>query len=361
MNHSTKCVLTINLSTIKNNYHLLQKFCQKSEVGASVKANCYGLGMEKIAPILEGTGCKNFFVANKYEGISLRNVLKNKNSNIYILNGYFSDDKKDFIEHNLIPVINSKYQFDSFGKCAEELNQQLKCVVHINTGMNRLGMSTEEASQLHNKKLDIICVMSHLSSSEDNKSKSNEEQLIKFQTLSKNFPNSKKSLANSGGIFLGKDYHFDITRPGAALYGINPAPYLSDTGIRNPITLMAPIIQISKVLEGDYIGYNRTYQADKNLLIATLPIGYADGYLRALSNKGIVFINNREAPVVGRVSMDLITVDVTNIPAEDLFLGQQAEIIGPNITPDKIAELANTNTYEILTAIGNRYKIIYCE
>ncbi len=362
---TSKCTLTINLDIIKNNYQALQKICMTTEVGAAVKANCYGLGMEQIAPVLASSSCRHFFVANKDEGVFLREVLNQQAvsfdvANIYVLSGYFIADKDDFIKCNLIPVINSLKQLELWSDLAHQLNKKLSCFLHVDTGMNRLGMLESEVSSVSEyDNIDVLCVMSHLASSEELDNKSNVQQLMKFQKLSALFPYAKKSFANSSGIFLGSKYHFDITRPGAALYGLNPTPYMSETVVKNPVSLIAPIVQIKELDVGQYVGYNGTYQVREVQLVATLPLGYADGYLRSLSNKGIVFINDKPAPIIGRISMDLITVDVSKIPVEELFLGQRVEIIGKNMSLDKIANLAGTSGYEILTMLGNRYNRVY--
>ncbi len=357
---SVRCKFTIDLTIIRNNYLTLQKICPTSEVGASVKANCYGLGIEKIAPILEDAGCKNFFVADRDEGVKLRNILQKIQSNIYVLNGYFPNDEDIFIKYNMVPTLNSKEQLNSWQNYAHKKGQKLKAVIHFNTGLNRLGVNEDELDNFYNTGLDIILVMSHLSCAEDLQSPANNEQLSKFIKLVANFPHSKRSLANSSAIFLGKEYHFDIVRPGAAIYGINPTPYLENCPIKNPLKLTAPIISIKQLNKGDYVGYNRTYMAKKDMKIATLPFGYADGYPRVLSNKGAVFINNNKAEIIGRISMDLVNIDVSNIPENDLFLGQEVEIISNQITPDDIAKLTDTNAYEILTMFdGARHKINY--
>lgn len=361
---SSKCVLNINLNVIKNNYQELQKKFTGSEVAASVKSDCYGLGAEKIVPVLKTAGCRHFFVASKDEGVKLRRILSNhQDANIYVLNGYFTGDKEDFIRDGFIPVINCLEQLELWQDLAHVLNKKLPCFLHINTGMNRYSMPEYEIEILikdfYLDKVDILCVMSHLSSSEDPEDSSNIKQLEKFKSLAELFPNAKKSLVNSSGIFLSPEYHFDIARPGGALYGINPVPYLQNSIINNPLFLTAPIIQLNYIKAGEYIGYNRTYQADENRFIATIPLGYGDGYSRSLSNKGVVYINNRPAKVVGRVSMDLTNIDVTDIPEEDLFLGQKVEVIGPNISLDKIANLAGTNGYEFLTMLGDRYEKVY--
>ena len=363
---TSKCTLTIDLDVIRDNYQALQKICTTAEVGAAVKANCYGLGVKNIAPMLANSGCKHFFVANKDEGVFLREVLDQRalNSeilNIYVLNGYFTADKDDFIKSNLTPVLNTLQQLELWQDLARQLNKKLSCFLHIDTGMNRLGIPEREIRELSKyiDNIEVLCVISHLSSSEEFDNESNVVQLMKFQKLAALFPHAKKSLANSSGIFLGSKFHFDIARPGVAIYGVNPAPYMAESVIKNPVTLTAPIVQIKELDEGQYVGYNGTYQASQRHLVATLPLGYADGYLRSLSNKGIVFINDKPAPVIGRVSMDLVTIDVSKIPIEELILGREVEIIGKNMSIDQMANLAGTNGYEILTMLGSRYNRVY--
>lgn len=354
-----KCTLTIDLNIIKNNYRVLQKICPLSDLGAAVKANCYGLGVEKIAPVLEDLGCRHFFVATKDEALQLRTILTQKKSNIYILNGDYTYETEDFFKNNFIPVLNSLPQARAWETITHKRGKKVPCAIHLNTGMNRLGVHAVEVPELQKYDLNIALVMSHLSSAEEQADPANAEQLALFENLSSHFPHAKKSFANSSGIFLGRKYCFDIMRPGGALYGINPAPYLNECAIKNPITLNAPIIQINSASGGEYVGYNRTHRLAPGAVVATLPLGYADGYTRALSNKGVMYLNGIEVKVIGRVSMDFVTIDVTDIPERDLFLGQSVEVIGPNATLDKIANLAGTNAYEILTMLGKRYNKVY--
>lgn len=359
---SARATLEINLKVIQDNYYNLQNICKPANVGAAVKANCYGLGVQMIAPVLLNSGCRNFFVASLEEGVSLRDLL-GKNANIYVLNGFFKADASWFKEYKLIPVLNNLEQASLWLNFITELNQNLPCVLHFDTGMNRLGFPEKEMYQLlaqaYLERMNIAYVMSHLSSSEEIDNQANKEQLEKFNSLARLFPNSKKSFANSGGIFLGKDYHFDLVRPGIALYGANPSPHSAQHVIKNPVKLTAPIIQLKSLKPGEYVGYNRTYKAGEETIVATVPVGYADGYFRSLSNKGIVYINDQAAQVIGRVSMDLITIDVTAIPHKQLYLGQNVELIGSNMGLDTIAELAQTHVYEVLTAFGNRYQRLY--
>lgn len=357
------CTLEVDLSKIRNNYKILDEICKTATVSAVVKANSYGLGADKIAPALSLEGCKDFFVTTINEAISLREVVKD--GNIFVLNGLFDNDVEQFQEYNLIPVINHLEQLSILKQLALKSQKKQPCILHINTGMNRLAMPMREADHLIDnlsllEGIDIKYVMSHLASSEEKENPYNKEQLDKFKGYLQYFPKTKASLANSSGVFLGNEYHFDLVRPGFALYGGNPTPNKPNP-MKNPVKLTAQIIQLQNLSHNNYIGYNSTFLSNRNSVIATLPFGYADGYSRNLSNKGEVFIDGHSAPVVGRVSMDLVTIDVTDIPANKIFLGAEVEIIGDNCTADKIASMSGTIGYEILTRLGNRYKRVYTE
>lgn len=356
------CILEIDLLKIQQNYQILTGICNNSDVAAVVKADAYGLGAIEIAQALQQKGCTDFFVAHIEEGIKLRNVLDNK-TNIYVLNGSFKDDTKNYYQFSLTPILNNLEQIEIWQQHCTHLNKRIPCVIHINTGMNRMGIDILESSQLDQilhlvKQLDIKFIMSHLAASEDYNNIYNTIQLEKFKKSASFFPDIKASFANSSGIFLGNPYHFDIVRPGIALYGGNPTPNKINP-MYNAIKLTAPIIQLRKLAPESFIGYNMTFTANRDMLIATLPIGYADGYSRGFSNCGEVYIDGHKARVVGRVSMDFITIDVTDIPSDKIFLGANVEIIGDNCTIDKMADIIGTISYDVITQLGNRYKRIY--
>ena len=397
------CTLEINLSAIKNNYLLLQDICKTSLVGAAVKANGYGLGSVQIAQALIEENCRHFFVASSEEGVNLRKAL-GLDIDILVLNGVFEHDALELIEYNLTPVLNNLKQIEIWQKLSNLKNRLLPCYLHFNTGINRLGLSSDEIERLINDRdllrgLDLQYIISHLAISEAIDNPYNLEQLNRFKAYLQYFPNIKASLANSGGIFLGQDYHFDLARPGAALYGLNSLIYLSRNpsykdefkgnaarrtvvyenvredassgfyklplegsyarGLQNPVTLKAPIIHLQNLTLDSHIGYNMTFTTKRDSVIATLPLGYADGFSRNFSNQGKVFINGRSVPIVGQVSMDLINIDVTDLPPSEIFLGQEAEIIGDYCTPDKIASVIGAIGYEVLTSLGSRYKRKY--
>ncbi len=363
MIYSSNSILKINLSTIQDNYNLLKTFAKGAEVSSVVKANAYGLGADIISPALESSGCKHFFVATIDEALVLRKCL-NLKSNIYILNGVFVDDAKELLANNLIPLLNNLKQIEIWQNLAINTQQKLPCILHIDIGMNRLAIADNEFTKLCSNleiinMLEPLYILGHLSSSEQKNNPVNKLQLKLFNEKTKNFPSKiKKSLANSGSIFLGKEYHFDLVRPGGSLYGINPL-IENENHLKNVVELNAPIIHIQELSKGKSVGYNETYIAPKDSKIATIPIGYADGYTQPINNLGVVYINNKPAKVIGLVSMDSTIIDVSDIPSKDIFLGQQVEIVGNNCCFDKLARVCNTNARQLLTMLGSRFKRVY--
>lgn len=357
---SSRPVLNIDLNTIASNYNYLTKLCKNAEVAAVVKADCYGLGASQIVPILQQQGCKHFFVANYEEGVVLRKV--HKDLKIYVLNGLFADEADILTEYNLIPVLHNCEQVLIWKERAIKLSKKLPCIIKVDVGMRRLGMSVTDFDKFlesaANRHLEILYIMSHLTSSEEQNNPSNQIQLQKFEQLAQMLPNIARSLANSGAIFLGPQYHFDLVRPGAALYGI-----CCDFrgGINCSVDLHAPIIHMHELLPGESIGYNQIYvnNTSNSMLTATIPIGYADGFFRSLSNKAILYVDGIKVPIIGRISMDMTVVDVSKVPRDKLFLGKQVEIIGPNSKISHLSGYAQTNEYEILTSLGQRFKRVY--
>jgi alanine racemase len=353
---SSAPILTVNLEKICDNYKQIVKLCAPAKVSAVVKADSYGLGANAISNALFNVGCRDFFVATCAEGIELRIALsKSEKTNIYVLHGPFSNDIDNFTTYELTPVINHLDQLELWQNAAH--SQKLRAILHVNTGMHRFGMSHDELDILTKnsvlaKDIKFEYIMSHLACSDEPDNPYNLLQLSKFRNILKHFPKTKACFANSGGVFLGKEYHFDMVRVGAALYGI-------DEHTKNPISLSAPIIQMQNLKAGMSIGYNMTYITDKDSTIATIGVGYADGYLRHFGQNTSLFIGEYEAPIVGRISMDFLTIDVTNIPKSKIFLGALVEIIGDHITPNKLAKLNNTIGYEMLTLLGKRYKKEY--
>ena len=336
----------ISKSRLQENYRTLKGQSKVADCSAVVKADGYGLGVHEVSSAFAEAGCKQFFVAHVTEGVELRKTLKNK---IYILHGVKSaEDAAECEQHNLIPVLNNKYQLQFWKK-------DKPAAVHFDTGMTRLGFDFSDAELL--KDYTINLVMSHLIISEEPAHILNKRQLLEFENVAKLFPKAIKSLVNSSGVFLGNNYHFDLLRPGIGLYGGNPVT--GRNPMKNVVSLKCPILQIHHIKTEKNVGYSATYIARKGDIIATIECGYADILFRSLSNKGRTYINGRLAPMVGRVSMDLITVKINNIPEEFQKVGQMVEILGDNYTISDMAEDAGTIEYEILTKLGHRYKRVF--
>lgn len=355
--------LSVDLGAIAANYHFLKQKCASSRVAAVMKADAYGLGAEEIAPVLYAAGCRDYFVAVPDEGAALRPYVSS-DSRIYILNGYYGSQSGLYLSHDLIPVLGHFAEMQAYKSLAVSENRALPAYLNFNIRMNRLGFGEVETDELLQDPgrldgLDVIGVMSHFASAEDPADPLSEKQYGIFKEISAHFPWAEKSLSNSAGIFRNAAYHFDLVRPGMALYGLNPRP-----GQANPmqpvVSLSVPVIRRRLVYKGARVGYNATYQFEKDTQIATLSAGYADGLFRALSNKGILYYNGYACPIRGRVSMDLTTVDLSAVPEDQLPVpGDFMEVIGPHQSADDLAAAAGTIGYEILTALGSRYERRY--
>ncbi|AEK64048.1 alanine racemase [Collimonas fungivorans] len=351
-------ILTVDLGALRSNYRLLRKQAGSALCGAAVKADAYGLGAARVGPALAAEGCRHFFVAHLDEGIALRPHLP-ATAQIFVLHGPPPGAEQEFISHGLLPVLNSLQQIQGWHALAQMLQRPLPAIVQVDSGMSRMGLPAAEAEAWladprYLQTIPPLFLMSHLACAEHQDHPMNASQLARFNTLRQRLLQVPASLANSSGIFLGSDYQFDLVRPGAALYGIAPV-----AGAANPLQPVAAlhgrILQTRSIERGDHVGYGISYSATEQRQIATVGVGYADGWLRGMSNRGLVFIDGRAVPMVGTVSMDSITIDVTGIAAERLQAGALVELIGPHRPVDDVARLAGTIGYEILTGLGHRY------
>ena len=353
---SSGTVLTIDLAAISANYERLATMAAPAACAAVVKADAYGLGLARVAPALAARGCRVFFVAHLDEGQALRTLLPK--ADIFVLNGALPGAEPRFAEAGLAPVLNDLEALDAWAALARARGG-LPAALHLDTGMSRLGLSPAEIDALAADParldgVDLRYVMSHLACSEEPDNPMNAAQLDRFETARARLPRARASLANSSGIFRGAGYHFDLVRPGAALYGVNPCP-----GKPNPmadvVRLEAKILQVRDVDSAGTVGYGATHRVAGGARIATVAVGYADGYLRGLGGRAGCYIGETRVPVVGRVSMDLISLDVSAVPPESLGKDTLVEIIGPRHPVDALAEEAGTIGYEILTGLGRRY------
>ena len=351
-------ILHIDLAAIAENWRLLAARAAPGAVAGVVKANAYGLGADKVAPALRAAGCRHFFVAHLAEGIALRETL-GSGPMIAVLNGFAPGADGDAA---LVPVLNSLGDVLAHAAAGRSAGQARRALLHLDTGMARLGLDAAEQARLvadHSllAGLDLLYIMTHLACADEPDHPLNAEQAARFDRACAVLPKFKRSFANSSGLFLGADYASDLARPGCALYGINPTPGLPNP-LRQVLRLEAPVLQIREIPAGASVGYGASFMAARPSRIATIAVGYADGYLRSLSGQGGAAYRGLMLPLVGRVSMDLITLDVTDVPG--LVPGDAVTLIGGAApSPDDLAARAGTIGYEILTSLGARYRRAY--
>lgn len=351
-------VLTIDLGAICDNWRALRAMVGKATCAAVVKADAYGLGARQVAPALYRAGCRHFFVAHLDEGAALRPALP-ADATIYVLHGAHPGAEADCAAHGLVPVLNSLPQVAAWQKLGVMQGKALPAVLQIDTGMARLGLAADELDQLAAvpavlQGIALQFVMSHLASAEEQDNPANRAQRERFRAALARLPKARASLANSSGIFLGGDYHFDLVRPGAALYGVAPVAGRANP-LRPAIRLQGKVLQLRTIEAGTPVGYAHTWTAARRSRIATVAVGYADGYLRSLSNRGHALCDGIRLPLVGNVSMDTLTLDVTDLPEGRLGEGTLVDLADPLNDVDAIAARAGTIGYEILTSLGARY------
>jgi len=356
-------ILTVDLGALAANYRLLRD-AAGGECGAVVKADAYGIGMGPVAAALHGEGCRHFFVGHLAEGAALRAVLPE--ASIYVLNGVPPGAERQADAAGLIPALNSPDQVAAWRAAARSLGRRLPGALQFDTGMTRLGLSPAAAEAAAADaaglaEIDLRLVLSHLACADEPAHPLNARQIARFREIRELFPGLRASFANSSGVFLGADYHFDLVRPGIAVYGgaiVSGEP----TPMRPVVRLEASIVQIRKVPAGETIGYGGRETTRRASRIAILSVGYADGFHRAASSadgapgaRGL--LNGRSVPLIGRISMDLMAVDVTDVP--EAKRGDAIELIGDTVTVQEVAARMGTIDYEVLTALGRRYARIY--
>ena len=357
--------LVIDLRAVAENFRRLRTAFLEKPLAAVVKADGYGLGAEQIAPILVREGARSVFVAQLDEALALRPLLDRCHPavSLYVLNGLMPGTEADFVEHNILPVLNALGEIDAWREEAARRGRALPAAIQVDSGMNRLGLPEAEVTALHEapERLEGIVptlVMSHLACADEPAHPQNAGQLAAFRAAREKLPMAPASLCNSSGIFLGRNFHFDLARPGAAVYGVNPTPE-APSPVLPVVRLRARILQVRAIDAPQSIGYGAIYRAAGPARIATVAAGYADGYLRSISGRGRAWVDGQEVPVVGRVSMDLLALDVTEIAPDVACAGRMVDLLGPDHGVDELAQEAGTIGYEILTALGRRYHRIY--
>jgi alanine racemase len=354
--------LTIDLAALARNYARLAAEVSPARAAAVVKADAYGLGADRVAPRLYAEGCRHFFVAQFVEALRLRPLLAD-DARIFVLNGLLPGNESACARHGIVPIINSLEQWRQWAGAAKAAGRILPAVLQFDTGMSRLGVPSEEREALAalvkaEAGIAVLFVMSHLASADDAESAQNASQLAEMQAVAATFAQFDLCFANSGGIFLGQPYHGVLARPGIALYG--GAPVFGRANPMEPVvSLDISVVQTRTVQAGARVGYSGTHIVTGETRLATIAAGYADGLPRSLSDRGAVYCDGIRLPIVGRVSMDSITIDISAVPEKRLTLGSRIELLGPNQTLEDVARDAGTISYEILTGLGNRYQRIY--
>jgi alanine racemase len=357
--------LTIDLAAIAANWRTLAHELLTVECAAVVKANAYGLGLEPVTATLAQAGCKTFFVADLAEARTVRS--RARDATIYVLNGFTPDWGDGLIEINARPVINSTTELAEWDAFVSAHAWQGGAALHVDTGMHRLGISPEEAAALapraQTENHGIGLLLSHLACAEIPDHPLNAAQLQLFRELHMLYPGIPASLVNSSGIFLGRAAHFDLARPGAALYGINPTPGRTNP-MQSVVELTGRILQLRSIARDETVGYGATWTAKRPSRIAVVALGYADGLMRAGSGTdahpgGAAIIAAKRCPIVGRISMDLVCIDITDVPDGAVHRGDLATLIGAEITVDDVAASSGTISYEILTHLGPRCQLVY--
>ncbi|MEI2387798.1 alanine racemase [Breoghania sp. JC706] len=358
--------LTIDLEALADNWRSLAERTQQTECGAAIKGDGYGTGLEKAAATLSRAGCRTLFTAVPDEGLRARSAAPE--SRVFVLAGLLPGAAEAYRKGGLIPVLNCPDEVIEWAEYCAAAGQRLPAAIHLDTGMNRMGLSLEEARLIAAAKdvvarFDLVLVMSHLVCGGDPANPLNARQLERFHEMTALFPGVPRSLANSPGIFLGADYHFDVARPGISLYG-GRAMDDGENPMRPVVTAEARVLITHSAAKGETVGYGAVETLRRDSRIAIVGIGYADGYHRLAGAGGghkpaNAWVNGHVVPLVGRVSMDLIALDVTDVPEADCSRGDWVEMFGPHIPVDDVAAKAGTIGYELLTGLGSRYTRTY--
>jgi alanine racemase len=332
--------LRLDGAALVSNWKWLAAQSGSADCGAAVKADGYGLGARDVVTRLSAAGCQNFFVAHWAEAAAVADLVPP--GQISVLNGLDADDPAEVLAIGALPVLNTPQQIARWKAAGGG-----RCHVMVDSGINRLGIGPEQVTSELFDGLDIDILMSHLASADEDVSQ-NADQLRQFLVMGQGIAARRRSLANSAGIMLGSDYHFDLTRPGLSLYGGVARPEIAD-GLRLVVQPQASVLQVRALEAGALVGYNATYACSKDMRVATLAIGYADGYSRGFSGKGSVRYNGVQLPVIGRVSMDLLLVNADAAP--ELAEGDWVDV---DYDLAAASQLSGMSQYELLTGLGHR-------
>ena len=362
--HEAVAQLTVRLGRLRENYREAARRAGPARVAPVVKADAYGLGLAPVARALGDAGADRFFVARLEEGIALRLILRE--ARIFILDGLTQGAAAAFAAHALAPVLNSADEIAEWSAFASARKTRLPAAIHIDTGMNRSGLSREElgaiaaAPREKLRGIDVQLIMSHLACADEPEHGLNRMQLERFRAALAMLPPAPASLAASAGIELGHDYRFDVVRPGLGLYGGNPVPSRPNP-YRMAVRLTSHVLQIRRLAMGETVGYGATFTARRPTVLVTVAAGYADGLIRASGAKGYASLGGVRVPFAGRISMDLLSLDATDVAASSLVRGAEVEFLGDEITLADAAAAAGTISHEVLTSISPRARRVYVE
>jgi alanine racemase len=360
--------ITVDLGSIAANWRALAHKVRPARCAAVVKADAYGLGAERIIATLARAGCSAFFIATPDEAEQARRIAPD--ADIFALDGLVGNAAAAFAHLGVKPVLSTLDDVVAWSALCRARGESLPAAFHIDTGLHRLGIPVRDVRRLLAEPsmmagIDLQLVMSHLASADNPRDPKNRDQLLAFETLSSLFPGVARSLAASDGLMLGDAYHFDLVRPGYALYG-GQASQLAPAPVQSAVTVAARILAVADVAPGETVGYGATWRAKRPSRVATIAAGYADGVPRNASAPdgrpgGHILISGHLAPIVGRVSMDLITVDVTDLPEGAAMPGEFARLIAEDLTIEDVGTSAGTIGYEILTRLGRRFARLYLD
>ena len=341
--------LDIDLAAVAANYRWFARAAAPAACAACVKADAYGLGLAPVARTLWQAGCREFFVASVGEGAALRALLAE--AQIYVLNGYLPAELPALRAARLLPVLNDPTQVAAF---EADFPADAPAALQIDSGMTRLGLDAADLPHLGarwRRPGAVALLISHLACAEQAAHPLNRQQLERFRAAWQALGRPRASLANSSGVLLGRDWHFDLVRPGAGLYGLNPQPPQANP-LQPVVRLTAPVLQVRDVREDTSVGYGASYRMQAPGRIATVACGYADGYPRAASNRAAALVDGRRVPLIGRLSMDLLMLDVSALPPGTPRPGDEVELLGAGYDVDALADAAGTIGYELLTHLG---------
>lgn len=347
--------LTVDLDALAANFSALAALAAPARCAAVVKANAYGLGMAPVAQRLAGAACDCFFVATLAEALELRATLPG--ADIYVFEGPWPGEEHILVTARLRPVINTLAQFEQWAS----LPAPAPCALHVDTGMSRLGLSSADVQQLAARGLGAVSIdylLTHLACADEAQHELTPAQLARFDELRGLLPGVATSVGNTAGIALGQSTRGDLVRAGIGLYGGNPAGRVPNP-FRTVATLEGRVLQVREVPAGTTVGYGAEFRVRDAAQLATLGLGYADGYPRSLGNRGYAMVAGHRVPVVGRVSMDSVVIDVTTLPKGAIQTGDLVQLLGADVNLDDIATLAGTISYEILTHLGPRLERRY--